>query len=203
MRAPGMGYMLHTVNPRLFPEQLIYIINHAEDRLLFIDRATLPLVEAIAPKLTTVEAYVFMSARDRMPDDEAAETGLLLRGPAGGGEAEGFRMADVRREVGLHHLLHIRHDRQSEGRRLFAPRRRAAGDDLLELRVSAGASGRRARSHVPMAAVSRQRLEHAVHGAFTGSKLVLPGRNYEPDKLYELIEGAKASRCRPACRASG
>ena len=46
--APGMGYVLHTVNPRLFPEQLVYIINHAEDRLLFIDRATLPIVEVSA-----------------------------------------------------------------------------------------------------------------------------------------------------------
>ncbi|MGY4506016.1 acyl-CoA synthetase (AMP-forming)/AMP-acid ligase II [Bradyrhizobium sp. GM24.11] len=55
--APGMGYVLHTVNPRLFPEQLVYIINHAEDRILFVDRATLPIVEAIAPQLTTVEAY--------------------------------------------------------------------------------------------------------------------------------------------------
>ena len=53
--APGMGYVLHTINPRLFPEQLVYIINHAEDRLLFIDRATLPIVEAIAPQLKTVE----------------------------------------------------------------------------------------------------------------------------------------------------
>ena len=66
--APGMGYVLHTINPRLFPEQLVYIMNHAEDRLLFIDRGTLPLVEAIAPKLTTVEAYVVMSSPERMPE---------------------------------------------------------------------------------------------------------------------------------------
>ena len=65
--APGMGYVLHTVNPRLFPEQLVYIINHAEDRLLFIDRATLPIVEAIAPQLKTVEAFIVMSSRERMP----------------------------------------------------------------------------------------------------------------------------------------
>ena len=66
--APGMGYVLHTINPRLFPEQLVYIMNHAEDRLLFIDRGTLPLVEAIAPKLTAVEAYVVMSSLERMPE---------------------------------------------------------------------------------------------------------------------------------------
>ena len=52
----GTGAVLHTINPRLFAEQLVYIINHAEDRLLFVDAATLPVVEAIAPRLTTVEA---------------------------------------------------------------------------------------------------------------------------------------------------
>lgn len=70
--APGMGYVLHTVNPRLFPEQLVYIFNHAEDRILFVDRATLPIVEAIAPQLTTVEAYVIMSSRERMPETKLA-----------------------------------------------------------------------------------------------------------------------------------
>ncbi|MET4847852.1 acyl-CoA synthetase (AMP-forming)/AMP-acid ligase II [Bradyrhizobium japonicum] len=70
--APGMGYVLHTINPRLFPEQLVYIINHAEDRLLFIDHATLPLVEAIAPQLKTIEAYVVMSSRERMPETKLA-----------------------------------------------------------------------------------------------------------------------------------
>ena len=47
--------MLHTVNPRLFAEQLVYIINHAEDAALFVDAATLPIVEELAPRLTTVK----------------------------------------------------------------------------------------------------------------------------------------------------
>ena len=63
----GTGAVLHTVNPRLAPEQLVYIINHAEDRLLFVDAMTLPLVEKIAPPLTTVEAFVMMSDRAGMP----------------------------------------------------------------------------------------------------------------------------------------
>jgi fatty-acyl-CoA synthase len=54
----GMGGIIHTVNPRLFPEQLAFIFNHAEDRLLFYDRAFAPLVEALKPKLKTVEHYI-------------------------------------------------------------------------------------------------------------------------------------------------
>ena len=64
---PGMGAVLHTVNPRLFADQLVYIINHAEDRLVFLDALTLPVVEAIAPRLTSVQGYVVMAAQDRMP----------------------------------------------------------------------------------------------------------------------------------------
>lgn len=63
----GMGAVLHTVNPRLFPEQVTWIVNHAEDRFLFVDLTFLPLVEAIADHLKTVEAIVVMTDGDAMP----------------------------------------------------------------------------------------------------------------------------------------
>ena len=46
----GMGAITHTINPRLFPEQIAYIVNHAEDGYLFFDLTFLPLVEALAEK---------------------------------------------------------------------------------------------------------------------------------------------------------
>jgi acyl-CoA synthetase (AMP-forming)/AMP-acid ligase II len=83
--AIGMGGVIHTVNPRLFPEQLVYIFNHAEDRVLFYDRAMAPLVEALRPKLETVEHFVcfdppegeegFESLLADAPDDYAWVTG--------------------------------------------------------------------------------------------------------------------------------
>ncbi|MEL7091009.1 MAG: long-chain fatty acid--CoA ligase [Pseudomonadota bacterium] len=60
----GAGFVCHTINPRLFPEQLIYIINHAEDRVLFIDRTFVPLVKAIRDKIEGVEYIVLMEGRD-------------------------------------------------------------------------------------------------------------------------------------------
>ena len=60
--------MLHTVNPRLFPEQIDYIVNHAEDRVLFFDATFAPLVEKLAPRLKTVEAFIAMTDREHMPD---------------------------------------------------------------------------------------------------------------------------------------
>src|SRR5579862_8226189 len=54
----GTGGVYHTLNPRLFADQLVYIANHAEDRLVFFDPQFAPLVSAIAPRLQTVEHYV-------------------------------------------------------------------------------------------------------------------------------------------------
>ncbi|MGE0596140.1 MAG: long-chain-fatty-acid--CoA ligase [Hyphomonadaceae bacterium] len=65
--AMGMGAVLHTVNPRLFPEQIAWIINHAEDKLLFLDLTFVPLVEKIAPLLNTVSGYIILTDGASMP----------------------------------------------------------------------------------------------------------------------------------------
>jgi acyl-CoA synthetase (AMP-forming)/AMP-acid ligase II len=63
----GSAAVLHTVNPRLHPEQIAWIVNHAEDKLLFFDLTFLPIIEAIAPHCRTVRHFVAMADRDRMP----------------------------------------------------------------------------------------------------------------------------------------
>lgn len=64
----GIGAVCHTINPRLFPEQIDYIVNHAEDRVLFVDLTFLPLVEAIADKLSVLETIVILADKDAMPE---------------------------------------------------------------------------------------------------------------------------------------
>jgi fatty-acyl-CoA synthase len=64
---PGMGAVLHTLNIRLSPDNLEYIINHAADRLLFVDEDLFFLLEPIADKLKNVELYVIMSQTGKMP----------------------------------------------------------------------------------------------------------------------------------------
>jgi acyl-CoA synthetase (AMP-forming)/AMP-acid ligase II len=63
----GSGAVLHTINPRLHPEQIAYICNHAEDQYLFFDLTFLPLIEAVAAHCKTVKAFVLMADRDKMP----------------------------------------------------------------------------------------------------------------------------------------
>ena len=64
----GMGAVCHTMNPRLHPAQLAWVVNHAEDRWLFVDTTFVPLVEAIWPGLKGVEGVVVMAPAERMPD---------------------------------------------------------------------------------------------------------------------------------------
>ncbi|SDW94569.1 fatty-acyl-CoA synthase [Marininema mesophilum] len=65
---PSMGAVLHTINLRLSPEHLAYVINHAEDRILLIDDNLLPLIEAIRDELTTVEAFIIMTDQSELPE---------------------------------------------------------------------------------------------------------------------------------------
>ena len=63
----GMGGVYHTVNPRLFPEQIAWIINHAEDRMVMTDLTFVPLLEAMADRLPTVERFVVFTDHAHMP----------------------------------------------------------------------------------------------------------------------------------------
>ena len=65
--AIGMGGVIHTLNVRLFDEQLIYIINHAEDRVLLYDAQFAPLVERLRPQLTSVEQFIIFDHDDGFP----------------------------------------------------------------------------------------------------------------------------------------
>ncbi|MFB6468772.1 long-chain fatty acid--CoA ligase [Cytobacillus sp. Hz8] len=65
--APGMGAVLHTVNIRLSPEHISYIVNHAEDKVLLIDEDLLPLIERVKDELTNVEAFIIMTDQEELP----------------------------------------------------------------------------------------------------------------------------------------
>ena len=62
------GLVCHTINPRLFAEQIVYIVGHAADRLLFVDPMFVPMVEAIADQLPSIEQYVVMTGEAAMPE---------------------------------------------------------------------------------------------------------------------------------------
>jgi len=64
----GMGAVCHTINPRLFPEQIVYIINHAEDRYIFLDLTFVPLLEKLIDQIQQVKGFVIMTDESNMPE---------------------------------------------------------------------------------------------------------------------------------------
>ncbi|MFM8756920.1 MAG: AMP-binding protein, partial [Limnohabitans sp.] len=69
----GSGLIMHTCNPRLHPQQLIYILNHAEDRVVLFDSTFAPLVKAIAPLCPQVKAWVCLSDAVNTPQVEGVQ----------------------------------------------------------------------------------------------------------------------------------
>lgn len=65
--APGIGAVLHTINIRLSPEHIIYIINHAEDKVIFVDEDILPLINKLHEHLPSVQAYIVMTDKKTLP----------------------------------------------------------------------------------------------------------------------------------------
>jgi acyl-CoA synthetase (AMP-forming)/AMP-acid ligase II len=63
----GIGAVMHTINPRLFHDQIRYMVNHAEDRILFLDPSFVAIVEAMAPDLPTIRHFVILAPHDQMP----------------------------------------------------------------------------------------------------------------------------------------
>ncbi|MCJ7422370.1 long-chain fatty acid--CoA ligase [Sphingomicrobium astaxanthinifaciens] len=94
--AIGMGGVLHTINPRLFPEQLAYIGNHAEDRVLLYDAMMKPLVDAMKPAWKTIEHYIVYDPPAGWEGDPSFEEWI-------GAEDDEFRWveADERDPIGL------------------------------------------------------------------------------------------------------
>ena len=126
----GLGAICHTINPRLFPEQIAYIINHAEDCYLFVDPMFVPLVERLAPQLPTVRGVVVLSDAAHMPKSELSHLHCyeaLLEG-----QPDVFEWPLLDETTASGPLLHLRHHRQSARRPLSPslddPARPDAGD---------------------------------------------------------------------------
>src|SRR5439155_10787764 len=73
LAVPSMGAVLHTLNIRLFPEQVVYIANHAADKVVIVDASLIPLFAKIRPELTTVEHIIVVG------DGDASALGEVLR----------------------------------------------------------------------------------------------------------------------------
>jgi acyl-CoA synthetase (AMP-forming)/AMP-acid ligase II len=184
----GTGAVLHTINPRLFADQLVYIINHAEDRLLFVDAATLPVVEAIAPRLTSIEHYVMMCEPSRMPLNSSLPN-LLCYDELLAAEAPHHDWPDFD-ERSASTLCYTSGTTGNPKGVLYSHRSALLVALQFAGFTTLGVPNGAAVTMMPMAPMFHGNAWQFPYLApMVGAKLVLPGRNYEPDKLYELLEG--------------
>lgn len=186
---PGAGFVCHTINPRLFPEQIEFIINDAQDRYLFLDLSFVKLVEGIAGRLPSVKAFVVMTDRAHMPAttlpnalcyeeliaaqpttftwphlDENAASGMCYTSGTTG-NPKGVLYSH--RSTLLHAMACNRAD-------VFGL---SVHDTVMPV--------------VPMFHVNSWGLPYCA--AMTGAKLVLPGARLDGASLAELINGEQVS----------
>jgi acyl-CoA synthetase (AMP-forming)/AMP-acid ligase II len=188
----GTGAVLHTVNPRLFPDQLVYIINHAEDLYLFVDGLTLPLAEQIAPRLSTVKGYVMMTERALMPKETTLGT-LLCYEDLLAAESDDYAWPEFDERTAST-ICYTSGTTGNPKGVVYSHRSAVLVAMLLNNVVNVGARNGSWEVLMPMAPMFHGNAWQFPYIApMNGYKLVLPGRNYEPEPLYELLEGEKVT----------
>ncbi len=180
----GIGAVCHTLNPRLFPEQLAYIINHAEDRIIFTDLTFIPLLEAVLPHCPTVERVVVMTDEAHMPATKlpGAECYEALLSTAS--EAVEWGGFDEQTACGLCYTSGT----TGNPKGVLYSHRSNFIHTLLGLQTTVlGATPKEViLPVVPMFHANAWGI--AFGGPAAGSKLVMPGAKMDGESIYELLE---------------
>jgi acyl-CoA synthetase (AMP-forming)/AMP-acid ligase II len=184
--ASGSGAVLHTINPRLHPEQIAYIVNHAEDQVLCFDLTFLPLVEAIAAACPTVGAFVLMSDRAHMPATTRIPN-LLCYEDLLDAEGGDYAWPEIDENAAAS-LCYTSGTTGNPKGALYSHRSTVlhAYASALPNVLNVGAIDT-VLPVVPMFHVNAWGLPYSV--LLSGAKLVLPGAQLDGKSLYELFEG--------------
>ena len=186
----GSGRVLHTLNPRLHPDLVAWIANHAEDQVLFFDMSFLPLVQAFHAKCSTIKHYIALCDADKLPtdsgipnlssyeawiaphsadyswpsfDENSASSMCYTSGTTGNPKAALYSHRST--------ILHAYAAALPDVMCL------SARDSILPV--------------VPMFHVNAWGIPYSA--ALTGAKLVFPGPGMDGKSIYELIEAEKVS----------
>ncbi len=180
----GMGAICHTINPRLFPEQLVYIINHAEDKFVFVDLTFVPLVEKLASKLPKVEGFVIMTDEAHMPDAQLPNMLCYETLMAGVDDDYQWPQFDERT---ANMLCYTSGTTGNPKGVLFNHRSTVLHAYATCMRDAVGmANLETVLPVVPMFHVNAWGVPYGA--AMTGAKLVMPGAQMDGASIYELME---------------
>ena len=184
---PCIGAVLHTINLRLFPEQIAYVINHAEDRIVFVDDTLAASLAPLAPSLEHVEHFVVMG------DGPTGDLPRVLRyedllESAGPGEAD-YPELDEREAAALCYTSGTTGNPKGV---LYSHRSTTLHSAAILMAGSLGVGGDdRLLLVVPMFHVNAWGLPYAA--AISGATLILPGRHLGAEPLAKLVESERAT----------
>jgi len=181
----GSGAVLHTLNPRLHPDQVVYIADHAEDQVLFFDMTFLPLIEAIAPRTKTVRHFVAMTDRAHMPAS-AKVPGLLCYEELLEAEDDAFDWPAID-ENAASSLCYTSGTTGNPKGVLYSHRSTVLHTFAIALPDALNCSARDTiLPVVPMFHVNAWGLPYAA--CMMGAKMVFPGPGLDGKSLHELFE---------------
>jgi fatty-acyl-CoA synthase len=181
----GSGAVLHTLNPRLHPDQVAYIADHAEDQVLCFDLTFLPLVEAVASRLKTVEHFVVMTDRAHMPAASKIPN-LLCFDEIIAAQDDRYDWPSFDENTASS-LCYTSGTTGNPKGVLYSHRSTVLHTFAIALPDSLGCSARDViLPVVPMFHVNAWGLPYA--GCMIGAKMVFPGPGLDGKSLYELFE---------------
>lgn len=185
----GHGAVCHTLNPRLFAEQLDYIVNHAEDRIVFVDTTFVPIMEALKDRFSMVEKYIVMTDAEHMPDT-ALPNAVAFEDWIGAVDDDyRWKTLDENSAAALcytsgttgdpkgvlySHRSNVLHGLMVNQPDVFGLR---SEDSILAI--------------VPMFHANAWALTFAVPAA--GAKMVMPGAGMDGESIYELLDSEKVT----------
>ncbi len=184
--AAGIGAVVHTVNPRLFPDQLVYIMNHAADRILFVDPMFAPLVASIRDQLTIIEQiYVLSGSLDEVEDPGALPGLMAYEDLIAGHPAEfAWPLFDENTACGLCYTSGTTGNPKGV---LYSHRSTLLHTLVVGQKDVVGLSSRD--TLLPVVPMFHANAWGLVYLAtMSGSKQVLPGKNLDGESLYRLFE---------------
>ena len=180
----GIGAVCHTLNPRLFPEQLAYIINHAEDRIIFVDLTFVPLLDAILPHIPTVERVVVMTDAAHMPQTKLPKAVAYEDAIAGQSTDVVWGDFDEQTACGLCYTSGTTGNPKGV---LYSHRSNFLHTFMgLQATVMGATPKEVILPVVPMFHANAWGIAFA--GPAAGTKLVMPGAKMDGPSIYELIE---------------
>ncbi len=181
----GSGRVLHTVNPRLHPDQIAWIVNHAEDQVLCFDLTFLPLVQAVHARCPTVQHWVALCDADKLPADSGVPNLVSYEALIGGApETYDWPVFDENTASGMCYTSGTTGNPKAA---LYSHRSSTLHAYAAALPDVMGLSARDCvLPVVPMFHVNAWGLPYSA--PLTGCKLVFPGPALDGKSVYELIE---------------